>query len=76
MHEESKKSLSVCIVLLKRGNVPSSDIVAFYCATIRPVLEYCAQFTVIMHALSQYLSDDIERARREYSPQEIIKVRE
>ena len=46
------------IVLLKRANVPTNDIVTFYCTAIRPVLEYCVQ--VYHHALPQYLSDDVE----------------
>ena len=50
------------IVLLKRANVPLSDIVNFYCTVIRPVLEYCAP--VFHHALPQYLSDDIERVQK------------
>ena len=41
------------IVLLKRANVPLSDILNFYCTVIRPVLEYCAP--VFHHALPQYL---------------------
>ena len=50
------------IVLLKRANVPCSDIINFYCTAIRPVLEYCA--TVFHHALPQYLSEDIERVQK------------
>ena len=30
------------LVLLKRAGVPLMDIKHFYCATIRPVLEYCS----------------------------------
>jgi hypothetical protein len=30
------------LILLKRANVPACDIVNFYCAIIRPLLEYCA----------------------------------
>ena len=37
--EGTKKRLYF-IVLLKRAKIPSSDIVAFYCTTIRSVLEY------------------------------------
>ena len=54
--------ISSFIVLLKRANVPLSDIVNFYCTMIRPVLEYCAP--VFHHALPQYLSDDIERVQK------------
>ena len=50
------------IVLLKRANVPLSDIVNFYCTVIRPVLGYCAP--AFHHALPQYLSDDIERVQK------------
>ena len=49
------------IVLLSRANVLSGDIVAFYCTTIRAVLQHCAP--VYHLALPQYLSDDIERVR-------------
>ena len=49
-------------VLLKRARVPADDIINFYCTTIRPVLEYCAQ--IFHHALPAYLSDDIERVQR------------
>ena len=55
--KKANKRLSF-IVLLKRANVPLSDIVNFYCTMIRPVLEYCAP--VFHHALPQYLSDDIK----------------
>mgnify|MGYP000671742916 FL=1 len=54
------------IVLLKRANVPLSDIVNFYCTVIRPVLEYCAP--VFHHAPPQYLSDDIERVQKRAFP--------
>ena len=50
------------LVLLKRARVPADDIINFYCTTIRPVLEYCAQ--IFHHALPAYLSDDIERVQR------------
>ena len=60
-HKKANKRLYF-IVLLKRANVPLSDIVNFYCTVIRPVLEYCAP--VFHHALPQYLSDDIERVQK------------
>lgn len=50
------------IVLLKRARVPLTDIVNFYCTTIRPILEYCAP--VLHHALSAYLNEDIERIQK------------
>ena len=50
------------LVLLKRAGVPLTDIKNFYCATIRPVLEYCS--SVFHHALPQYLSADIERVQK------------
>ena len=50
------------IVLLKRARVPLNDIVNFYCATIRPVLEYCAP--VFHYALPAYLNEDIERIHK------------
>lgn len=59
--KKANKRLSF-IVLLKRANVPLSDIVNFYCTMIRPVLEYCAP--VFHHALPQYLSDDIEGVQK------------
>ena len=49
-------------VLLKRANVPPNDTTAFYCTSIRPVLENCA---LVYHpALPQYLSDDVERVHK------------
>ena len=50
------------LVLLKRAGVPLTDIKNFYCATIRPVLEYCS--SVFHHGLPQYLSADIERVQK------------
>ena len=50
------------IILLRRAHVPPTDIINFYCSTIRPVLEYCAP--VFHHALPAYLSDDIERVQK------------
>ena len=50
------------LVLLKRAGVPLMDIKNFYCATIRPVLEYCSP--VFHHALPQYLSAEIERVQK------------
>ena len=38
------------------------DIKNFYCATIRPVLEYCSP--VFHHALPQYLSAEIESPKK------------
>ena len=52
------------LVLLKRAGVPLMDIKNFYCATIRPVLEYCSP--VFHHALPQYLSAEIERSKKEH----------
>ena len=56
------------LVLLKRAGVPLEDITLFYCTTIRPVLEYCPP--VFHHALSLYLSDDIERVQKRESHQD------
>ena len=50
------------LVLLKRARVPADDIINFYCTTIRPVLENCAQ--IFHHVLPAYLSDTIERIQR------------
>lgn len=50
------------IVLLKRARVPLTDIMNFYCTTIRPLLEYCAP--VFHHALAAYLNEDIERIQK------------
>ena len=50
------------LVLLKRANVPSADIISFYCTCIRPALEYCA--LVFHHRLPAYLSDDLENIQR------------
>ena len=50
------------LVLLKRAGVPLMDIKNFYCATLRPVLEYCSP--VFHHALPQYLSAEIERVQK------------
>ena len=50
------------LVLLKRAGVPSTNIISLYCATVRPVLEYCS--SVFHHALPQYLSADIERVQK------------
>ena len=50
------------LVLLKRAGVPLIDIKNFYCATIRPVLEYCSP--VFHHALPQYLSAEVERVQK------------
>ena len=50
------------LVLLKRAGLPLTDIKNFYCATIRPVLEYCS--SVFHHALPQYLCADIERVQK------------
>ena len=49
------------LVLLERAGMPLMDINNFYCATIRPVLEYCSP--VSNHALPQYLSAEIERVQ-------------
>ena len=38
------------LVLLKRARIPADDIINFYCTTMRPILEYCAQ--IFHHALS------------------------
>ena len=50
------------LVLLKRAGVPLMNIKNFYCATIRPVLEYCSP--VFHDALPQYLSAEIERVQK------------
>ncbi len=54
--------LALLLVLLKRAGVPLTDFKNFYCAIIRPVLEYCS--SVFHHALLQYLSADIERVQK------------
>jgi hypothetical protein len=59
--EKANKRLHF-LVLLKRAGVPLTDIKYFYCATIRPVLEYCSP--VFHHALPHYLSADIERVQK------------
>ena len=50
------------LALLKRVGVPLMDVKNFYCATIRPVLEYCSP--VFYHALPQYLSAEIESPKK------------
>ena len=50
------------LVLLKRVGAPLMDVKNFYCATIRPVLEYCSP--VFHHALPQYLSAEIESPKK------------
>lgn len=50
------------LAILKRAGVPLMDIKNFYCATIRPILEYCSP--VFHHALPQYLSAEIERVQK------------
>lgn len=50
------------LVLLKPAKVPTRDIISFDHTCIRPVLEYCAP--LYHHALSEYLSDDLERIQK------------
>ena len=50
------------IVQLKRAKVPTTDILNFYCACIRQVLEYCCQ--VYHYGLPCYLSNAIERVQK------------
>ena len=47
---------------LKRAQLPCKDLLLFYTACIRPVVEYV--YPVFHHALPQYLSDDIERLQK------------
>ena len=55
IHEVIRKAI-------KRARVPINDIVSFYSTCIRPVLEYCVP--VLHHALTSYLSDEIERVQK------------
>ena len=50
------------IVQLKRAKVPNADILNFYCASIRQVLEYGCQ--VFHYGLPSYLSNAIERVQK------------
>ena len=50
------------LVLLKRAGAPLMDTKNFYCATIRPVLEYCSP--VFHRALPQCLSAEIGRVQK------------
>ena len=50
------------LILLKRANVPARDIICFYLACIRPVLDYCAP--LYHHALPDYLCNDMERIQK------------
>lgn len=50
------------LVQLKRAKVPVTDIINFYCACIRPVLEYGAQ--VFHYALPEYLQENLERVQK------------
>ena len=47
------------IVLLRRANVPTKDILDFYFCTVRPILEYCVP--VYHHVLPKYLNEELER---------------
>ena len=46
---------------LKQANVPTNDVVYFYCTCIRNVVEYA--LPVFHYAIPGYLSDDIERIK-------------
>ena len=50
------------LVQLKRARVHATDIINFYCACIRPVLEYGAQ--VFHYALPEYLQKNLERVQK------------
>ena len=50
------------IVQLKRAKLLTADILNFYCACIRQVLEYCCQ--VYHYGLPCYLSNAIERVQK------------
>lgn len=50
------------LVQLKREKVPVTDIINFYCACIRPVLEYGAQ--VFHYAPPEYLQENLERVQK------------
>ena len=47
---------------MKRAKVPVTDIINFYCACIRLVLEYGAQ--VFHYALPEYLQENLERVQK------------
>lgn len=47
---------------LKRANVPKDDLVRFYCACIRSVLDYAIQ--VFHSSLPEYLVNDLERVQK------------
>ena len=46
------------IVLLKGADVNVDDVLNFYCAVIRPVLEYCTQAFHL--SLPKYLAEELE----------------
>ena len=50
------------LILLERAKVLARDIISFYFACIRPVLEYCAP--LYHHTLPDYLRIDIERVQK------------
>ena len=47
---------------LKRAGICASDLVSFYCSTIRSVLEYACQ--VFHSSLPYYLSEELERIQK------------
>ena len=47
---------------LKRAGICASDLVLFYCSTIRSVLEYACQ--VFHSSLPYYLSEELERIQK------------
>lgn len=50
------------LVLLKRAGVSHQDIMQFYCAVIRSVLEY--RTPIFHHSLPEYLSEHLERVQK------------
>ena len=50
------------LVQLKRAQVPSGDLVAYYCACIRSSLDYA--YPVFHYALPKYLQAELERVQK------------
>ena len=50
------------LVQLKRAQVPSGDLVAYYCACIRSSLDYA--YSVFHYASPKYLQAELERVQK------------
>ena len=50
------------LVQLKRAQITSKDLVAYYCACIRSSLDYA--YPVFHHSLPNYLQTDLERVQK------------